>query len=121
MDFVFFLHRQGRLTADAALDALEAWSRARTPLGRLAVERGLLKVPDVMRVLDHQASERPSPRFGEAAVALGLLEADEVDQLLRAQQEALPPLERHLVRQGTLTADELPELWWRYLAWTRSD
>jgi len=90
MELTVHLYQLGLMDAETALKVLAARIDRRVPLGRLAVERGLLTVKDVMRVLANQADDPAGLRFGEMAVSLGLLSLEELEWLLREQAKAVP-------------------------------
>jgi hypothetical protein len=90
MELTVHLFKQGLIDAETAMTVLSARVDRRTPIGRLAVERGLLTVKEVMAVLTQQADEPGGLRFGEMAVSMGLLSMEELQWLLREQHRAVP-------------------------------
>jgi hypothetical protein len=54
------------------------------PIGMIAVNHGLLQVPQIDRILDAQRGSQE--RFGEIAVRMGFLTAKQVDLLVKIQE-----------------------------------
>lgn len=87
MTFCEFILARGILSQDQ-VELLKKEARAEAmPLGKILVTSGVMKVKDVMRVLAIQ-SENRGERFGDIAIRLGLVNADQVGAALR-QQESL--------------------------------
>lgn len=99
-EFAAFLVRQGVATPGQVLEALDRQSRRKPPIGQVAMRTHLLDTAQVFQILTYQV-HHPS-RFGEAAIALGLLTQPEVDALLREQHKRTPTLEALLVEAGVL-------------------
>ncbi len=107
MELTIHLYQTGVITAEMGMQVLSARVRRRTPIGRLAVDQGLLTVKEVMTVLQLQADHNTEVRFGEAAVSMGLLTAEELDWLLRSQTRAMPSEESLLREMTQVTEDNL--------------
>lgn len=71
-------------------------------LGQLALYRGVLRVEEVVQVLDAQL-EQPYMRFGELAVALDLCTLHQIETLLEEQHALSASPEILLVRQGAIS------------------
>lgn len=103
MRFGEFLVSQGHLTTQQVATALIEQRRRTVPLGRLALQSGVLQPAAVHRVLRAQAQERPWRAFGDVARGLGLLQSDQVDELVSAQQKHRPRLGQVLVEHRLLS------------------
>jgi len=99
------LVRQGVITPEDLLEALDEQRRARPPFGRVAVVARLLSVKQVTQILDTQASD-PRP-FGDLAIDLGMLDVEGVARVLYLQHRSTPRLGEILVRRGCLTPARL--------------
>ncbi|MEM8865059.1 MAG: hypothetical protein AAGF31_05880 [Planctomycetota bacterium] len=104
MQFGLYLIDRGLVTAEQFVAALREQQTAMPPLGQLAIERGLLSVRDVFRVLRVQ-SDFTHERFGETAVDLGLLSKEQVVALLELQSGRRPSVGEMLVRQGAINQE----------------
>src|SRR6059058_4182491 len=56
---------------------------AAQPIGAILVENGALQSPDVQRILDYQ--KKAGLLFGEAGIAMGLLDEEDVKRALALQ------------------------------------
>ena len=85
MTFCEFILARGILSLEQ-VELLKKEARAESmPLGKILVTSGVMKVKDVMRVLAIQ-SENRGERFGDIAIRLGLVNADQVGSALREQE-----------------------------------
>ncbi len=84
-------------------------------IGTLAIVKGYLRHDQVLKIL--QIQQRSDKRFGEIAVGLRLLKPEQVDELLRLQQEkrsvtsseiAMAKLELSKARRGSAAAPREP-------------
>ncbi len=92
--------RQGVISADQLVDALEYQMNRRPRLGRLALASGRMTMKQVFNVLGEQAlGNKP---FGETAVELGFLTRRQVTHLLRKQREMTPSISECLVEMGVI-------------------
>lgn len=107
MDFLIFLVRDGWLTAEQGFALLELQQRQRPVLGKLALQRGRLRVSQISAILSTQATEAPPRRFGDIAISLGFLTPDTLDLLLREQASLTPSLDTLLQQSGWLSEDAL--------------
>ncbi|MEN0111237.1 MAG: hypothetical protein AAF805_11000 [Planctomycetota bacterium] len=96
--------RDGLISADDYVAAVERREAERAPLGQLAIESGLLS-PRRVRELLREQHGAPGERFGELAMRRGDLDLGQVALLLLEQQERQRPLVDHLVELGRLDAD----------------
>jgi len=113
MQFLVHLVRSGVLTAEQAIDAIDAQLRSMKPLGKLALESRMMTVREVMTVLERQA-EVPDIMFGETAVELGFLTQDKVAALLATQRRQRLSLDQVLINMGGVPAPELAIIRQRY-------
>lgn len=85
MTFCEYILARGILSPEQ-VELLKKEARAESmPLGKILVTSGVMKVKDVMRVLAIQ-SEKRGERFGDIAIRLGLVNADQVGAALREQE-----------------------------------
>jgi hypothetical protein len=108
--FGLYLVREGIITAQQLVAALELQHARYVAIGQLAIEERLMSARDVFHVLHYQR-RRPEPRerFGEIAVDMGFISQEELQRLLLMQMDRKPPLTDVLVRMGFLTADEVSQ------------
>jgi CheY-specific phosphatase CheX len=102
-----YLLGQGLVTAPQLLAAVEYQNRHNSKLGEFAVERGMATPFEVEQIRALQAKE--DRLFGEAAICLQILTADQVYELLSAQKDAHLELGQALVDQGFLTREEVDQ------------
>lgn len=95
------LVRQGTVSAEDLVTAIERQHEARPQLGQIAIEERLLTPRQVREVLYRQC-ETPHLRFGEVAIELGLMTDRELGYLLLKQQIAQGPLMNHLIALGSI-------------------
>jgi hypothetical protein len=106
MHFGLYLHRQGIVTAEQLVAALDVQTRSLVRIGQLALEEGILSAREVFDVLRSQC-DAPRERFGELAIEMGLMTRDELMRLLTIQASRQPPLEEILIRQRVLTPEQV--------------
>ncbi len=114
MEFVVWLYRIGRLSADRAMAVMDHHLMHRRPLGRVAVAEGMLTEQQVASILAAQARERPRSRFGELALRLGFLGIRDLEALLAAQQRDVPAIASVLSRVGGVPQSEQVALMRRF-------
>lgn len=114
MEFVVWLFRIGRLSADRAMSVMDHHLMYRRPLGRVAVSEGVLTEQQVAAILAAQARERPRARFGELALRLGFLGIQDLERLLAAQQRDVPDIATVLSRVGGVPQSEQVALMRRF-------
>ena len=102
MQFGLYLKKKGVITAEQLVDALDEQHRNLSPLGQLAMEEGILSARDVFSVLRSQRG-LPRERFGEVAVAIGMMRTPDLHRLLALQWTRKPPLGEVLVRRGIIS------------------
>jgi len=85
------------------------------PLGEIAMELGILSVPEAERVVSHQVSQ-PDLRFGEICVNEGLLTSEQVVYLLAWQTEPTQRLMTSLTHSGLFSQQRCLQLFEQYLA-----
>ena len=109
-DFATFIIERRAATAGEVQAAVDQQTRARLPIGRLALQLGVLDTAQVFAILAQQTRHHGKLRFGEVAIEMKLLTPHQVDELLLAQRKHTPPLESFLVRAGILDADRARNL-----------
>lgn len=119
MPFVFYLLHARVLEPEVALQLLRRREAQQIPIGRLALERGLLQVPQIFQILKHAAKTRQ--RFGEAGVTLGMLHPEQVHVLLGLQQDHLPSIPEMLVEMSICEASQVPTLLEEFRAWCQRE
>jgi len=102
MKFGLYLKNKGVITAEQLVSAIECQHNRMPPLGQLAMEAGILSPREVFSVLRCQ-SDIPHERFGEVAVALGVMTPAQLQRLLMIQWERKPDVGEVLVNQGVLS------------------
>ena len=105
--FSRWLSATGALPVRDVGEALVRLSPPDEPLGALATAAGVLDAAAAERVADEQ---RPGELFGEAAVRLNLMAADQLADLLARQQEDPRALADGLVARGHLERAEAEAL-----------
>ncbi len=99
------LIRQGLISPEQLIDALDFQEQRRPRIGQLALRERKMSVRQVLEVLSKQ-TESKEP-FGTVAVALGYLTAADVDHLLIDQRRQTPRLGDILVLQNALDPESL--------------
>lgn len=84
-DFVQFLLEREEIGQRYADQVRQRAKEERAPIGQLLIRRGVLRVKEVMKVLELQA-ETPGVRFGDLAVQAGYLTARELESVLAYQR-----------------------------------
>lgn len=101
-----YLYYRGIITYRTLLDAV-TWQRTTNlPMGSVACDWGWLSSSDISRIL----TMRPSTRFGESAIRLGLLNPLQVGTLLMHQQTSRRKIGQYFVQQQFLEPAELHDL-----------
>ncbi|MEX2315769.1 MAG: hypothetical protein WD669_01365 [Pirellulales bacterium] len=108
MHFGLYLHRNGIITADELVAALEVQTKRLVPIGQLALEEGILSARNIFDILRAQ-HDAPHERFGELAIEMGLLRRDDLMRLLMIQADRKLPIGQILVWQGVLTEQQVDE------------
>ncbi len=100
MQFGVYLVRQGVISAEQFVDAVEQQLSQRLAFGELAFKTRMLSVHQLFAVLNDQVESNEA--FGCIAVRLGYLSQDDVAKLLRLQIDVGPTLESTLVDIGAI-------------------
>ncbi len=103
---------EGAATAEQLVAALDAQLTQTPQFGKLALGRKLLSIPQIWRILNHQADH--GGRFGEISIELGYLSRAQVQEILVLQLESRPKLGEVLVQQGVIEEAKLREFLERY-------
>lgn len=99
---------EGVISLDELQQAVDYKKQANKTFGQVAVEQGYLSASDLEEVLKEQLSYKRMST-GEVAVFLGKLDDDEVAEIARAQQESNIRLGDALIACGILDADQVKE------------
>src|SRR5205823_5619305 len=91
---------RGLITEGQVVAALEWQSKARIPIGKLALEIGLLTAAQVFEILNIQAEDNQP--FGQLALRLGFMEEKDLDGLLAEQQRRNRPIGHILADMGII-------------------
>jgi hypothetical protein len=84
--------------------------RAHRKLGEILVDLGVLKTPDVGRVLDALSRRLDRQKFGQMAQTMGLLREEHILAALAVQMDLFPGIERMSLGQIlTSLQDPKPE------------
>lgn len=108
MWFAAQLYKAGKITARQFADAAVEHLSRRPVLGELAIRNEQMTITESMQTLAAQV-DLPGKSFGELAVELGFLSADDIPVLLAQQAESAPSMGEILVEQGAITEDDLKE------------
>jgi hypothetical protein len=106
MRFELYLKKQGIISAEQLVAALETQINTPTPIGQLALEERLLSARDVFEILLAQC-DAPELRFGDLAIEMGLMTRDELMRLLMIQADRKRPIAEILVGQGVLSGQQV--------------
>ena len=113
MQFGIYLVENGIITTDEFFEALKLHLRSRAQLGALAIQTHKLNFRQVFAILRAQC-DAPNELFGELAVSLGYLTADDLSQLLAEQQQRSLPFLKAIVDSGMLSAEATEEHYSEY-------
>lgn len=92
---------------EAVLEELDAIQRdAWVPFGRVAVSLGILRISQVAKVLQFQATSDGRP-FGDCAKVLGFMRSTQVEEVVEQQISLVPRLASLLVEEQVVTRKEL--------------
>jgi len=95
-----FLKAKGLITDEDIFNARMLQKRQNRKIGEIAVDRGLMDMNSVERLLVYQ--EETGIRFGELAVQLGYLSQKQVEELLEHMEKSYIYFGEALVRIGIL-------------------
>lgn len=109
MSLTFCIHlvRNGTITPDQLIDALEEQLASRPQLGQLALQDEQLSMSQLFEILSAQRMEEKP--FGEIAIERGFLTRSQVAQLLLKQSEVESNLLDTLTASGAISADNVAE------------
>ncbi len=113
MHFGLYLVKQGAITCEQFVDALERQLESRTQLGALAIEKEILSVKQVFHILRFQA-DMPEELFGEIAVQEKLLTEEELSNLIYLQSVRVRPMAEIVVESGFVTPYDLQKHYLEY-------
>lgn len=105
--FAEFLIDKGLLTRRDYSKSVRLAESINLPIGSMAYQRGLLTYADIANVIDHQIDK--DMLFGEAAIELGLMTQEQVDELLELQRKLYTSEIEVLTVTTGLTTERLKE------------
>jgi hypothetical protein len=108
MQFGMYLYKQGIITAEQFVAAMELQDEQVVPLGVIAMEEGKLAVRDVLSILRVQ-SDLPNDRFGDIAIELGMMTKRDLAELLMQQSNRRLKIGDCLVELGILKQEQLDD------------
>ena len=106
MHFGLYLQKQGLITAEQLVAALQVQLDTLVPIGQLALEEGILSARDIFSVLQAQ-SEAPHERFGELSIEMRLMTRDDLMRLLMIQADRKRSLAEILISQRAISKREI--------------
>ena len=102
-----FLYYSGLISWNSLIRAI-AWQRTHRPrMGQIAVEWGMLSIPDIREIL---TSKGPGEKFGEYALRKGFLTSCERMILLRRQRLLQPRIGEYFTNTGILTPHDIDRM-----------
>ncbi|MEJ2314556.1 MAG: hypothetical protein P8Y85_07230 [Nitrospirota bacterium] len=101
-----YLARKGLITEREIIAARMMQKKTNKRIGRLARERGMMGKDDVAMILALQEHD-PDRKFIELAVEQEMLSPEDVERLLREQEDSHLFFGEALVKLGSLTREEL--------------
>ncbi len=108
MIFGEYLVEQNIIREKDLARALEIQKTDRVPLGRLAMQKGLIDNKQLFRILSRQRKpEEKNKSFGKLAVAMEYLSQDQVEALLEQQTHTNRLLGEILVSEGWVSQMKL--------------
>jgi hypothetical protein len=108
MIFGEYLVEQNIIREKDLARALEIQKTDRVPLGRLAMQKGLIDNKQLFRILSRQRKpEEKNKSFGKLAVAMEYLSQDQVEALLEQQTHTNRLLGEILVSEGRVSQMKL--------------
>lgn len=102
-----FLKAKGLITEEDIFNARMLQKRQNRKIGEIAVERGIMDIDSVERLLVYQ--EETGIRFGELAVRLGHISQEQLDELLEYMEKSYIYFGEALVRLGILAGGQMKE------------
>jgi hypothetical protein len=110
MSLTFCIHlvRNGTISSDQLIDALEEQVASRPQLGQLALQEEQLTMSQLFEILSTQRFE--NKQFGEIAIEKGFLSKSQLALLLLKQGKTEASLAEVLIAQGAMSAEQCAEL-----------
>lgn len=102
-----YLVQNGLITLSQLIDAVHWQRRQRPPVGRIAVQWGLLETRDVVQLLRSKGSKVP---FCRHAVEEGALQTFQRVAILAKQRQMQKPIGEYFVEQGLVSAEMIREM-----------
>jgi hypothetical protein len=113
MTFNAYLVKNGIISEEDLNEAMERQRISRVTIGKLAVTQGMLTMKQIFKILGEQAKYRAYEpqkgykRFGEIAVDLGFMKNEDIEFLLKKQNEDQSSITEILVEMGAIDKEEL--------------
>ena len=104
--FGLFLVKKGLASSQHIVKALDTQRERQMPIGKIALEYGLLDMKQVFEILNRQADEI-NVKFCAIALDLGYLDKQQVLFLLAIQKSRRPPIGEILVEMGVISPEQL--------------
>lgn len=108
MLFLVWLVDRRLLDAGQVVEVMRAIGRRSPPIGRVAMEEGLMTMKAVMHTLQQQAGN-PRERFGDVAIRLGYLDELQVKALVGCQAWRQPRVNQVVAELGFLSGAAIDE------------
>jgi len=102
-----FLVQNNLVTLSQLIDAVHWQRRQRPPVGRIAVQWGLIETSDIVRLLRTKGAKTP---FCRHAVEAGALQTFQRVAVLAKQREMQRPIGEYFVEKKILSADTVAEM-----------
>jgi hypothetical protein len=112
MRFCIHLVHQGSISHGQFVTAMEEHLKGRKPLGRLAMESGLISMRQTFEILERQTET--GLRFGHIAVKLGYLTEPQLTELLSRQSAQNQSVADILLAAGAISNEGMAAEFQRY-------
>jgi hypothetical protein len=104
--FGLFLVKKGLASSQHIVKALDTQRGRQMPIGRIALEYGLLDMKQIFEILNLQA-DATHVKFCAIALDLRYLDKQQVNFLLAIQRSRRPPIGEILVEMGVISPEQL--------------
>jgi hypothetical protein len=105
MRFCIHLVHQKIVSPEQFVAAMEQYLKARKPIGRLAIEAGLISMKQVFEILERQTGTQR--KFGRIAIDLGYLTEEQLAALLFEQSTQNQSIGEILVAKGAISREQM--------------
>jgi hypothetical protein len=111
MLFGEFLMEKGLVNDADLISALDQQQQSKMPLGQMAIEKGYMDSRALFKVLTAQRKKnRDKNDFGSLALEMGVLNQQQVNELIGLQNASRELLGDILVEKGILPPDKLVQI-----------